>query len=283
MTTTFTPADVSLELRILALESNFVSNMVDSFKNTFVTLVEKTTSSFSLAKSIALPTEHPITSITKQQNFVLKGIENIQYLDLAEITVIIPEHFNGNYVSYSVALIDSLHQLKTITTDVLKPFNIYLKQFLSSKEARLSSKSLESHYKNLAYKREHLIEKLDIFRKVNVPTSSKLGKLINRKQDINTLYHNVNKLGTMLTQSDLHSIQGVVKESSDILNMIITQVEKDEITHVSPEVIMSLAHGVNEVAKEIECLAMVSFRANSLVGCVDDISTVLTRRIMGQD
>ena len=182
--------NVRHELTRIALEAGVLSNMVDSIRNVFPSLLSKLSSSFEVTNDI------PVIEIkyTANQKFVTDNLHTKQYLDLANLMVHIPEGFNGKLAAYAATLHNVACGASTIVEDVLKPYSVYLSQFISNKDAKISTKDHTSIYKGLADKRDLDIAAMDHYRSDGTISQVKLGSIITRKEDIVSLYNYTSKV-----------------------------------------------------------------------------------------
>jgi len=267
---------VHRSLSRIALEAGVLSNMVDSIRNTFPMLFADLSHTLEVTKDI------PVVEIkySKDQKFVTDNLHTKQYLDLAELNINIPEGFNGKLTDYATVIGEVTYETTLITEKVLKPYMVYLSQFLSNKDAKISTKDQTGIYKGLALKRESNINAMDHYRSNGTVSISKLGKLVNRKEDIVHLFKTTNELTKMIDGLNIQDVKDCVKKCVDLLGIIIGQTEKGLIENVTPEVVMNLAFGAAEIAREVEFLAIVHFRAIGLTTCVDNITEVLKNNIL---
>jgi hypothetical protein len=263
---------VQASLEQLSLEANVLANMTGSIRRIFPELLSNLSTIFAMSKDIpAVTVEH-----TKEQKFVLNEMNTRPYLDLAELGVQIPEGFKGSFVDYSVCLLKLAKSIQSVEQTVLKPYIVYLSQFISNKESKISIKDNTHIYKALAANRDHAVTELDKFRSKSNNAKSKLGSLITRKADIAVIYNNAFLLSKTLSNIDLKSVQSCVKNCVDLLDIIVKQIQEDKINTVTPEVAKNLAFGATEIAKEVEYLSLLHYRALSFTTSVDSITMTLS-------
>jgi hypothetical protein len=263
---------VQASLEQLSLEANVLANMTGSIRRIFPELLSNLATSFAMSKDI--PTVNVVH--TKEQKFVLNEMNTRPYLDLAELGVQIPEGFKGSFVDYSICLLKLAKSIQSVEQTVLKPYIVYLSQFISNKESKISIKDTTHGYKTMAVARDHAITELDKFRSNSSSAKSKLGSLISRKADIPTIYNNTFLISKALSNVDLKSVQACVKNCVDLLDIIVKQVEEDKISSVTPEVAKNLAYGATEVAREVEYLSLLHYRAMAFTTSVDSITMTLS-------
>lgn len=272
-----TPLNIDSSLRTISLEANVLSNMITVVRNVFPDLLTKLSSSLNLCSNIKK--DELTVNYTKEQKFVLENIVNKQYLDLAELSSLTPEGFQGKYLDYVQCLDTSVNELINITNDVLKPYSVYLSQFISTKDFKLSTKDNTKLYQNLSNKRNEQILSLNKFKSNTDSAKDKIGNLITRKQDIELLYKAKTQLVDKINTIDLTIVEDSVKRCVDLLNIIIEQINNGDIVNITPEVTKNLAYGSIEIAREVEYLAMIHYKVLVFNTVVDDMTKQLNNYI----
>lgn len=256
------------ELRTIALEANVLTNMVQTIAKVFPSIAEKVTSMFAVTKELPELT----FSFSKEQKFVIENMHNVQYLDMADQKVFVPENFTGNIVEYGKLLEVLINKHRKSATDGLQNFNVYLSQFISNKDAKLSTVDATEVYYKMHKERDDSVSSLVSFTSDNSQTSFPLGKIISRKDDLRILFDNKGSIQRQIENVDLKELNAGVKKCVDLIDLVVDQIEKGLITNVTPESTKNLAYGASEVAKEIEFFAVLYFRVIGYITCVDSIS-----------
>ena len=263
------------DIQLICLEASVLSNMTNTIRNIFPDFLQKLTTSFAQIESI------PEVSIKlpQLQQFVVKHLDEKQYLDLADLTISIPEGFKGNLLEYADVLNEIVKEHSTITETVLKPFTAYLSHFISNKDAKLSVGDTTDKYIVSKKVREHNIEKIAHYRTDGHNTKAKLGETLSRKADIQAVYVKTVLLTQTLEKINLKYIQDQVKHCVELLSIIVDQVESGKILNVTPEVTKNLAFSALQIAEEIEFMAIVYFKALGFTTCVDSMSVTISNYI----
>lgn len=256
------------EMRTIALESNVLTNMVQTIAKVFPSIAEKVTNMFAVTEELPKLT----FAFSKEQKFVIENMHNVQYLDLADQKVFVPENFSGNITDYGKLLELLVNKHRKNATEGLQNFNIYLSQFLSNKDAKVSTLDVTGVYYDIHKDRDDSISSLTNFSSDNNETSVPLGKIISRKDDLRILFDSKGSIQRQIENIDLKELNAGVKKCVDLINLIVDQIEKGSITNVTSETTKNLAYGASEVAKEIEFFAVLYFRVIGFITCVDSIS-----------
>lgn len=257
---------VERDLRMIALESGVLSNMVQSIKNIFPDMIGNLRASFSQTEN--LPTIE--IKLTPDQKFLVKEINNFKYIDIAELSTQVPEGFVGNYIDYSKVLIKVIDEISDIEKRILQPYSVYLSTFLTNKEAKFNTKDQTRVYDNFRKVRENLIKDIGHFFKDSSNISKvKIGQVVKRNGDFNTVYNETNIISKKITSINLKNVNDNIKRCLDMLDIIIKRIQDNDIEHVSPEVTQNLAFGAYEVAREIEFFSVVYYKVLALTTSVD--------------
>lgn len=267
---------VERNLNQIALEANVLSNMVNSIKNIFPELMETLRNSFSRTEHLP---EIQI-KLTSEQKFLLKEINSFKYIDIAELGTQVPEGFIGNYLDYGKVLLKIVEDMTNFNSRVLQPYSVYLSSFLTNKEAKYNTKDQTRLYNTYKQAREHYIKDLGhFFKDSDHKAFTKIGQVIKRNSDFNTVYNEVGLLVKKTEGLNLKALNENVKRCVDMLDMIIAKIEKNEIEHVSPEVTQNLAFGAYEVAREVEFFSVVYYKVLALTTSVDATTTKVNNYI----
>lgn len=257
---------VERNLQQIAMESGVLSNMVNSIKNIFPDLISTLRNSFSHTENL------PAIEIrlTNDQKFLIKEINQFNYIDIAELSTQVPEGFVGNYIDYTKELITIIDDISDVNGKVLQPYSVYLSTFLTNKDAKYNTKDQTRLYNSMKVAREHHVKSLGHYFKDSSNVSKvKIGQVIKRNSDFQLVYNQTGVIAKKIYSINLKTLNENVKRCLDMLDMIIEKIEKNEIEHVSPEVTQNLAFGAYEVAREIEFFSVIYFKVLALTTSVD--------------
>lgn len=269
-----TAADITsvrTELKTISLEANVVANMVDSVKNIFPTILEKLSSSFSKVETLP----EPKIAFAARQRDVLKHLDSVQYLDMAELAFGVPEGFKGSLLEYFKTLNAVSKNLSGLMQNTLQPYTVYLSQYISNKEMKLSTRDMTSQFSVLRDVRKENITAVNQYIGSGFTTRVKIGKVISRKPEIEQIYREAYLLSQTINDFRLIDIKKQVKKSVDLLNIIIDQAKQGSLTNVTPEAARNLAFGATEIANEVEFLSVFYFRALGAMDSCDNLTNTL--------
>lgn len=270
---TIEPIALNLDqaLAKIAMESSMLSNTVSTISNFFPSLFASVSSSFAKTEELKLVE----SKLAGDEKFVVDKIQPLMFLDLASIKTVTPEGFKGQYVDYATVLLNASIDMSSIVDNVLKPYMTYLAQFVSNKDAKKATKDNTSIYKSMKANREQAMLSMDKFLTQGLGVNAVIGDVINRKQDLHSVYSTKANIVLQFKAIDLNEVKSCVKHCTDMLEIIIRQTEDGQILNVTPEVTQNLALGAAEVAREVEYLSILNYRVLTFTTCVDHMTEKL--------
>lgn len=275
---------VSLEhqLQVISLEASVVSNLIESIKGIFPALSEKFKVTQQVTKDLT-DNEKSFKdhSLNKDQQFVVKELEHFNYMDVAELSTMVPEGFNGSFLDYMTVMDNSLARINTLNTQVMQPFYILLSSFLTNKEDRNSLKDFTPFYKKLKESREHLVKDLASFFNANYDSNKKIGSVVKRNSDFKLLFAKMNSLKKTIDSIDIKAIKDNLNKTIELMDLIVQRMQEKSIDSVTPEVAKNLSFGAYEVASEVEFFSVVYFKMIVLNTCIDSLTNKLSGYIKG--
>lgn len=265
-----------LAMETIALETGVLSNMVSTVRRIFPSLVTNIENSFSLVNEFKpLETQH-----TGDQKQVLDNIKNVQYLQLDNFTVTVPEGFSADFIEALDICESGLDYIDFVRNVLLKEFRIYLSVFLSNKDQKISSNDISFKYKEHAKKRTLINQE---FAKLYVANSYavdlKLTKVIKRNADLHTVFDKYNTVVTRMKQIDFTVFKNEVEDIVEFINVITKQSESGKIENISPEAVNNIATGGYECALQVETASACYFRCMGITTSIDNFTYALLKRV----
>ena len=275
---------VSLEhqLQVISIEASVISNLIDSIKNIFPDLSEKFKVTQQVTKDLT-DTEQAFKDhrLDKDQQFVIKELEHFNYMDIAELTTMVPEGFNGSFIEYMHVMEKSLNRINSLNNEVMQPFYILLSSFLTNKEDRNSLKDFTPVYNKLKESRQELIKEVGSFFNTGHDSSRKIGVVIKRNSDFKTLFVKMNSLKKTIDSIDIKAIKDNLNKTIELMDLVVQRVQEKSIDSVTPEVAKNLSFGAYEVASEVEFFSVIYFKMIVLNTCIDFLTKKLSNFIKG--
>lgn len=271
------PTSFSLTMENIALEASILTNMVDSVKRLFPSLVDNVSKSFSFVRDL----EQPVTVFSKDQHKVLDKIKHVSYMNLDNFTVIVPEGFNAEYLEALTICEESLDYIDFVKNVLLKEFRIYLSTFISNKDQKISSKDITFKFKEHAKKRININTVFSKLYKTNsFEVSVKLPVVLKRNADLQQVFDRHNVVVARMKALDVAVFKSEVEDVVEFINIIIKQAQENKIESISPEAIKNISEGAHECAIQVETAAACYFRCMTITKSVDTFTGKLLERLI---
>jgi hypothetical protein len=257
---------LELTLESISLEANVLTNAVSTIKNLFPNLLRGISNSFN--KQDSLPQVEVL--YTKLQNSALYKLKHVDHLDLDALSVVVPEGFISDYITALKVSMDGINYMNSVANNVLKNYKVYVSMVISNRDDKTSLRDNSSHYKEYARSRDIINQEFSkLYKSNSFEVSRPFTKLIRRNSDVNVVFHETNKLLDLLKMIDIRNVKDQTNSISDLLQIVIDQVEAKKIDNVSPETLKNLATGAYEVAKQVETFSACYFRIKTIVESID--------------
>lgn len=268
--------DLRLTMETISLEANVLSNMVQTVKRMFPSLVAGVSSSFSTVKQM----DKPEIQFSKLQDDVLEKIVSVSYMDLDKFKVRVPEGFNSDFLTSLEACEQGIDYMQYVKDVVVKEFRIYLSSFISNKDTKISTKDITYKFHPHASKRNAINDTFSTLYKDNSFEAGALyPDLIKRNADLKTLFERQNAITAKLLAFDIAALKTEIEDISSFIEIIIKQCQEDKVENISPEAVKNMAEGTYEIASQIETVSACYFRIKTIVVSIDDFTKSLQTRI----
>lgn len=266
---------LSLESQIsqLALEANYLSNLSQGLKKILPSLVQKVKESLGMVSSTA-----PSDTVNGSSNFnlmskqkeALQKMKALDFLVFAEVLVQVPENFKGNLHDYVVLLNNLSPKVYQEVNNLLGEYNVILSSFINNREVQTGLKTHEALFRRIQgarSEREKMMRKF--FPKVDGKSRQPLKTIMHRGAELETVFKEVNKLKGTHQKQNLVQLQSMVQQSTDMLGIILKNIQDNPSTVVGPEATLDVAQGAYEVAKEIEHVAAFHYQVMTVLQTAD--------------
>lgn len=275
-----TTTTISLESQLdrLALEANFLSNVIETFSSIIPNLTTKITEGCGQLTVGALfhgsSGNKEVKELAKKLALSRSTISFISYKDTL---VSVPEGFKGNLVEYLQTLTSISTEVFQGANQILGEYSGVLAAFLTNKENKISLKDHTDLFHRVQKRREQLTGEVSKFFTGNSDLSkAKLGTIINRLTDVDELINAYYKLDNGHVGDNLKDIAASTKKAVDMLNLVIHNTEAEGAGNVSGAAANNIAKGAYEIGKYIEFVAIFKYRVEQALGTVVSLLTKLS-------
>jgi hypothetical protein len=249
----------------ISMEAFYGANIKELLSGSFSPLVTEVK---SFLHSF-MPDTQGIVSTTKVSDFI-RSINKHPYLDITPLAAFVPEGLDTTYLEYLESLMKNAAHASTVLNDVLSPYSVFLSQIVNNKDAILETTTFSNMYKSLEKERSSLYENIGkCFKYGSTKTEVTLGDVIKRNSDWEHVFNNVTSITKLINSVDRNILNKKIKECSDLLDIIIAKIKRNELNNATPEVVRNLSDGAYQVASELEFFSVTYYKIIALVTSID--------------
>lgn len=258
---------ISVESAIsrLSLEADVLSNLLQTFKTTIPSFFNAINNANVMVKGFINSNSQKHNELVKLQKDVIYNLKHIDYVNYSERLITVPENFTGSLLDYSIKLREITKELYLINSTVMVEYNGILSSFITNKDDKISLKDHTAFFKRVQSQREGIVKQLGDFTKSNGVSKTKLKNVLARMSDIEPLIENTLSITRLHTKDVVSNVNSAVDQSTELLDMIIKQVQDGNISNISPNAAMNISKGAFEVAKLVELVAVVFYDCEVLI------------------
>lgn len=274
-----TTLSLESQLEHLALESEVVANVIETFKSVIPSLTSKLTTIFSsFAPEETYASE--VKDVKKLYDEVKVKIPHAKFVNYSKTLISVPEGFKGNLIDYTTVLLSISNDVFQEANSVLSQYNAILSSFITNKEDKISLKDHTEFFSKLTKKREALNEQMTAF----FPERSALSKtylsdVLSRFGDVEELVALTEKLSDSRKKHSIKDIATGVKKSTDLLDIIVHDVQTKGMNSISGNAAMNISEGAYELGKYVEFISIYCYRTEQLVTTVLKLMETIERVI----
>lgn len=260
----------------LAVESSVYSDIIYTFKNLLPMLQTKTLDGMILVQGFISEDKSLLASFFSNEKKLENKYSNINYVNIGETLISVPEGFMGNLLEYSNALSEMSANVYSETIQTLQEYHVILSSFITNKEDQTSIKDHTDFFNRISGARRAIEDQI---KKFIIPgnTSSKalFKNVISRISETKDIYTSVKKLQGYHLEANLKNIEAALFKINSLLDIVIRQMESQDITKISPKAGNNIALGAFEVGKYIELVSLFYFQCNIVLKISNDLFTLL--------
>lgn len=263
----------------LALEAEFLANMIDTFRNVVPSLTSKITDAGIQIKSYFedSKTARDIKTLNYQ---LIKMTPHVNFADYAHLPISVPEGFTGDMLGYTRLLNRISPEMYKELNAVLIQYNFLLSKFITHKEEKLSVQDHTALFKKTQQHRETLIDQVNPFFSAQSDQSKmKLGNFIDRFADIPPLVSEVLKLEKLHSEQNIAEVKRSVDQCVDLLKVIADNTQNTNISNVSGSVAKNISMGAYEIGKYVEFMAVIRFKVSQVLSTTLSTLTALDKAL----
>lgn len=277
------PIDVSISLESqldrLALESNFVNNLVDQFSELMPNLAAKLQDTADSFYKSSLFDKSKVKDLRSSYDKTRKIVEHADFINYSDTLVSIPEGFKGDFMVY-LALLTKLSPLVyKEANNLLSEYNFILSDFITNKEAKKSNMGHKNLVNKVQVVRTSHLKEIGHYFGSTVGSKTKLKSVIGRFGDLKDLSNLAIELERTQDVSNLQALSDGVNKTVSLLDIIKKNLESNQITEVSGMTADGISQGAYVIAQLIEFVSIFRFKCDQAVASVENTLDTLQRII----
>ena len=270
--------DLQVKLDSLSLETNFINNAIHYLSSYLPSFRKNIEEKKNVIDNYVDDIKYEIDiKLPSYMNKAVKKLYSMSYSNFGERTISVPENFSGNLLQYANTLLEVNKEINDIKKILIPDYITILSSFITNKDAKMSLRSHEDVFKKIKNQREESFKKLKTYFPSNTGNSKiKFKNVFNRFTEVDMFFKHATMLAKVQNKNNLKEIQRSVNNITDSLDVIISYLQKGEITNVTPEVTSNLSTGAYEVARFIELYSLVYFDIMVLCNKANDLAQSIT-------
>ncbi len=212
-----------------------------------------------------------LKDLSKEEQLFLKTISKVSFAEVRALRADVPENFHGNFLEYANELKTHALTLSRLAPDVLTPYNVFLGQLVSSRNAALLVDDKASVYKAMEASRKEGYKHIEkFFSNKKFESTSRIGEVINRNNDWKELFAVLKAATDTINSVDRQLLTQLITQAEDYLEIIQDMLKNKKLEGITPETSKALANGAYQVASQIEYYTVIYFRIMGLTTAVRD-------------
>lgn len=273
---------ISLERQLeqLAIESNVLANVIDTFRNIVPDLKTKIFEIKDRLTSSTTASDKDVKHCEELFRHLSPKIKYANYVNYSKTLVAVPESFKGNLLQYILLLNKHAPEVYSEANKLLGEYNFVLSTFISNKETKISIKDNTDIFHKAKTTRERISVEISAFFPTNNPQSRNyLGHVIERFYDLEKILEETKKLNNTHSKQNIKNIAELVNNSCDSLDIIIRNLQTDGVGNVSGNSAKNISEGAYEVAKYVEFVSAFRYNTEQAIVAVEKLFETVDRVI----
>lgn len=271
---------ISLERQLeqLAIESNVLANVIDTFRNIVPDLKTKIFEFKDRLTSSVTASDKEVKHCEDLFRHLSPKIKYANYVNYSKTLVAVPESFKGNLLQYILLLNKLAPEVYSEANKLLGEYNFVLSTFISNKETKISIKDHTDIFHKAKTARERFSLEISAFFPTNNPQSRNyLGHVIERFYDLEKILDETKKLNNTHSKQNIKNIAELVNNSCDSLDIIIRNLQTQGVSNVSGNSAKNISEGAYEVAKYVEFVSAFRYNTEQAIVAVEKLFETVDR------
>ena len=270
---------VEASMERLSLESEVLSNLLQTFKTTIPSFLANIINANGIVKGFLSNNNAKHDELVTKQKLVLLHLKQVDFINFGDRLITIPENFKGDLLEYSKKLTLITKELYNINNTTLVEYNAILASFLTNKDDKISNKNHLVLFQRVKTQRETISKQLGNFAKDTGKSKVRLRSVLARIGDLEPLIESCLELSKLHNKDVITNVNAAVEQSTELLDLIIKRIQDGDINNLSASSAMNIASGAYEVGKLVQLVAVVY----ADVGILLNVVTGITDSIIDSD
>jgi len=272
---------LSLEQQLdrITLESNLLDNVTGLLAEYIPGIYKKIN---DLGKYLVIDVkEREYRDILRIKKLSINGYKYDSLEPIAHTLVIVPYGLNTPLLEYIPAITNSLKMVNILATESLIDFNFALSKAISDSESRKTLSDRKSIYLDIDKARKEILNTIELFQTTKGARDKlPVYKVVDRISDVRLIIDSATDLSIMIKNGSLKNIKDEVDKTISLMDIVIKRLDgNDGISELSSTIVRNLAEESYIIAKVIELLTIIKYRAdNVIVSTIDLAGLVLNKK-----
>lgn len=223
-----------------------------------------------------MSSDKPVSIKNKNYIEVLKKVRLLPFAAFQDILVQVPEGFTGNLTEYCDSLLTATGFTIQKANEVVAAYGEELGIFLNNVDFRKSTKSYDAFYgkvKSDRLRAEKLLQ--PYFKKNDSHSRAKLGDVMSRFADLDTLFIKTESLEKVHQEKDLKELTSHVQHAVNMLALIQKGLDSNEKITLSGPMARHISEGAYEIAKFVETVSLMCYNVEVAITCMNALADQL--------
>lgn len=205
----------------------------------------------------------------EQLNYLESKLDKINYVDVKDKIVPVPQGFKGEYISYIEALLPIIKETKEHIKEVLADYTTLVSSIINNGSDKIILKDYNELYKKIQDSRVKIDNEYKKFFSGNQAVA-KVGELIASMGQLKELNKKLEILILSVDKQELTIMNDGVNNVHNLLNILISSIKENKIV-VNKADTIDLSNGAYELASYLESVAMTYYSINEIINRVKDL------------
>jgi len=205
-----------------------------------------------------------VMALTVKEAVLLKRVEQITYINLADLMLPVPEGMQTKYLTYIAILEDAIEYAQGIATN-LEEFTKWVAKIITNASMRNDTARHDNRWRKMQDEREVRYKAIGSCFGTTNNDKLKYSKLLDRNADWHEVINRAHGLTKAINKIDRTELLKQSKHVQSLLEKVLETSKRNGFDATSPEVLASLSEGSFQIASELEFYSVVFYRTSTFL------------------